>query len=147
MSEEQDVTLQEQVRNFNALRDLILEEWPSVDAEALDATGGDRQLIVELVAERTEHTKALVKKQLAELEELTQEKKGESNEYAQLKAKLGQLQAKLSEMAGYTRSQISEGISETKVKADEHPLIVLLMAMGLGLILGIFVRGFTVRDR
>ena len=46
---------------------MILEEWPSLDAEALDATGGQLELVVALVAEETGRTRAVSRRQLREL--------------------------------------------------------------------------------
>jgi ElaB/YqjD/DUF883 family membrane-anchored ribosome-binding protein len=45
----------------------ILAEWPEVGRPALEATAGDPAAVVDLVAERTHHTKTLVKRQLAEI--------------------------------------------------------------------------------
>jgi hypothetical protein len=52
---------------FPALRELILAEWPQVPVEELDSSGGDADTVVALVASRTRHTKAHVRRQLEEL--------------------------------------------------------------------------------
>jgi hypothetical protein len=52
---------------FSTLRPAILGEWSQLDEAALAATAGDLDKVVLLVAERTAHTKALVRRQLEEL--------------------------------------------------------------------------------
>ncbi len=46
---------------------LILEEWPQVPADAVARAGGDLDRLVEVLAEHTDHTRALLRLQLAEL--------------------------------------------------------------------------------
>lgn len=52
---------------FEELRVLILEEWPDVEVDALDATGGQFELVAALVAEATGRTRAVSRRQLREL--------------------------------------------------------------------------------
>jgi hypothetical protein len=52
---------------FSTLRPAILGEWSPLDEASLAATSGDLDKVVALVAERTAHTKALVRRQLEEL--------------------------------------------------------------------------------
>lgn len=52
---------------FSTLRPAILGEWSQVDDTALAATSGELDKVVVLIAERTAHTKALVRRQLEEL--------------------------------------------------------------------------------
>ncbi len=52
---------------FADVRPLILDEWPTVDVDALDATEGALDEVVVLVAERSGRTKALTRRLLAEL--------------------------------------------------------------------------------
>lgn len=52
---------------FSTLRPAILGEWSQVDDAALAATSGELDKVVALIAERTAHTKALVRRQLEEL--------------------------------------------------------------------------------
>lgn len=55
---------------FDAVRPLVLAEWPEVDAKSLDATEADPDKVVALVAEKTQRSKALVRKHLAEIAEV-----------------------------------------------------------------------------
>lgn len=52
---------------FSTLRPAILGEWSQVDDAALADTSGELDKVVALIAERTTHTKALVRRQLEEL--------------------------------------------------------------------------------
>lgn len=55
---------------FDAVRPLVLAEWPELDPARLDETGADPDQIVSLVTSTTQHSKALVKKHLAEIAEV-----------------------------------------------------------------------------
>ena len=44
------------IKDFAALKALILEEWPGIDGAALDGTGGDDDQLVTVIAAHTEHT-------------------------------------------------------------------------------------------
>lgn len=52
---------------FPLLKPLILNEWKVVQAETLEMTEGDLDLIVEYIANQTERTQTLIRRQLAEL--------------------------------------------------------------------------------
>lgn len=47
--------------------ELLREEWPSVPARALAEAGADLDRIVEVLAQHTDHTRALLRLQVAEL--------------------------------------------------------------------------------
>jgi ElaB/YqjD/DUF883 family membrane-anchored ribosome-binding protein len=131
---------------FEALQPLIRAEWPVVDEAALTETAGDYEKVVALVAKSTEHTKALVRRHLGELQQVAAEDaKGEAASDGTLAAAqrklqetLKGLQAKASELSDYVRTQ---ALADAKTKAEQHPLVTLLMAVGLGFILGFVLRG------
>jgi ElaB/YqjD/DUF883 family membrane-anchored ribosome-binding protein len=127
-------------REFPALVPLIREEWPGIDGEALAQTKGDYDLVVALIAEQTEHTTALVKRQLDELRALAQ---GDCCGERSLRQVLSRWQSKSDEIASYVRNRM---LAEAKAKVGENPLVSLLMAIGLGFILGFVLRGVG-RDR
>ena len=79
------------IKDFAALKALILEEWPGIDGAALDGTGGDDDQLVTVIAAHTEHTRALCKKQLAELRELAASKPAPAE---QLEALVRRLEAR-----------------------------------------------------
>jgi ElaB/YqjD/DUF883 family membrane-anchored ribosome-binding protein len=122
---------------FDQLVPLIRDEWPQVDGDALAQTKGDYDLVVALIATETEHSKALVKKQL---EEITQVANGEGHhdEVKRLRQMVERLQVKSQDVANYVRKQM---LGDARDKVGQNPLVALLMAVGLGIILGFVLRG------
>jgi len=133
---------------FAALQPLICAEWPEVDPKELEDTSGDYERVVALVAKATEHTKALVKRHLNELQDIaTEEPKAQAEssvdcavDSAQRKLMdaLQVLQKKANELTDYMRKT---GLGDAKAKAEQHPLITLLIAIGLGFLIGFVYRG------
>jgi hypothetical protein len=145
---------------FPALQPLICAEWAAVDSKALAATEGDYEKVVALVTSATEHSRTLVKRHLGELVQIANEDaakaaKGDAGGSSKADGVLGvaerslqealrRLQAKANEVAEYVRK---DALTDAKRKAEEHPLFVaLLVAVGLGFILGFLLRGHG-RDR
>jgi ElaB/YqjD/DUF883 family membrane-anchored ribosome-binding protein len=124
------------VEQFDKLVPLIRDEWPAVDGDALRQTKGDYDLVVTLIAEQTEHTKALVKKQLDELRTMIQG--NQASEVQRLRQMVERLQAKSQEIAGYVKSQM---LKDAKQKVSDNPIVALLVALGFGLVLGLLLRG------
>ncbi len=132
---------------FDKLAPLIREEWPDVDADALTATRGDYERVVTLIAAKTEHTKALVKRQLDELRAIATDGNGKGGSLGidqGVQQMLNKLHDKSNEIAGYVKKQM---VTDAKVKVSENPLVSLLMAIGLGFVLGFILRGMGRRDR
>jgi ElaB/YqjD/DUF883 family membrane-anchored ribosome-binding protein len=130
------------VEHFDKLVPLIRDEWPTVDGDALQQTKGDYDLVVTLIAEQTEHTRALVRKQLDELS--TMVPGGQASDIARLRHVVERLQARSQEIAGYVKGQM---LKDAKQKVSDNPLVALLMALGFGLILGFLLRGGGSRER
>jgi len=125
---------------FAELRPLILAEWPKVAGDALDETGGDRDKIVELVIASGDFERELVERQLAELTELAREDgKAAGGGDRPVQEVARSLQTKMNEVASYVRGQM---LADAQGKARENFLVTLLLAIGLGFVLGIIVRGF-----
>ncbi|MCC6521925.1 MAG: hypothetical protein IT373_04630 [Polyangiaceae bacterium] len=126
-------------KSFDKLVPLIRNEWPEVEAEALDKTGGDFEQVVTLVAKKTEHTKTLVRKQLTELHSVSHEEPATAGELGRLRKMVDRLQAKSHEISDYVQQKM---LADAKKKVADNPLTALLMALGLGLVLGFLLRGF-----
>lgn len=124
---------------FDRLAPMILEEWPQVDGEALDQTQGDLDLLVALIATETDHSKTLVKKQLEEIATIANDNGASQNEVRKLRQMVERLQAKSHDVTDYVRKQM---VTDAKEKVNQHPLQSLLMAVGLGVIIGFLLRGF-----
>jgi hypothetical protein len=124
---------------FAALQPLILGEWPEVDAEALAATGGDLERVVALLAERTRHTRTLLNAQLAEILQVAtapprQRDRGAGGSADPTDRIIAQLEERAAELLRELRGGLVE---RARGKARESPLLTLLMAVGLGFILGV----------
>jgi hypothetical protein len=141
---------------FAAVQPLICSEWPAVDAKALEATEGKYDEVVELVASTTEHSKTLIKRHLGELVQIAQEDAPKPAAGAEccgdsalgaaqrsLQEALRILQGKATEVSNYVRNQ---ALTDAKHKAEQNPLVTLLVAIGLGFIFGFLLRGLG-RDR
>jgi ElaB/YqjD/DUF883 family membrane-anchored ribosome-binding protein len=124
---------------FDQLVPLIRDEWPQVDGDALAQTKGDYELVVALIATETEHSKALVKKQLDEISQVAHTNgEGHHDEVKRLRLMVERLQHKSQDVANYVRKQM---LGEARDKVGQNPLVALLMAVGLGIILGFVLRG------
>jgi len=130
--------------NFQRLARLVGEEWPAVDATALSETNGDEEKLVELVAKTTGHTRALVRAQVAELRRLS---RGE-----RLRSWLADLDADdlvrraSSRAKELARDLEGQAVEEASRRIKQNPLTSLLLALGLGLLLGIFIGGSRRRE-
>lgn len=129
--------------DFSRLRPLILEEWPQIDGHALEQTNGDYDLLVALIATETEHSKALVKKQLGEIVDVVQAKgtakdEEQDAEIKRLQRMVDRLTARSHEVSDYVRKQMLE---DARGQVAKNPLVALLMAVGLGFVLGFILRG------
>lgn len=123
--------------NFAGLEAAILEEWPAVDKASLAATQGELDQVVELVAEKTEHTKTLVRKQLQELEKLAGERRDEPKKN-KTEALLEAWEKKTAVLAKELREKV---LVDAEKRVRENVLVSLLVALGLGLLVGLFIGG------
>ena len=124
--------------SFGTVLPLIRAEWPQIDAAVLDETDGDYDRVVTAIATQTEHTRALVRKQLAELEDVasTNGSNG-SGEAKRIRQMLEKLQGRSNELTDYVRKQM---VTDAKKQVGDNPLVALLMAIGLGFVLGFILR-------
>jgi hypothetical protein len=122
---------------FHKLSSLIREEWPAVDADSLAATGGDEERVIELVATRTEHTRALVRRQLDELRRLSASRSDAwfGGDADALLRRLGDRAARLA------RDLQGQAVREATRHVEKNPLTSLFAALGLGLLLGLLLGG------
>jgi hypothetical protein len=142
--------------SFGTLKDAILAEWPAIDGEALVATDGELEKVVALVATKTEHTKTLVRKHLAELSTIDSSRgdPGAPPLDAKLTGGARKLASQATEMFEKFEKRTADLVKElrgtvlvnAKDKVRENLLVSLLMALGLGLLLGL-VFGSVRRSR
>lgn len=130
-------------KSFPSVKPLISAEWPAVDEAALDATGGDYQEVVDLVVRQTEQDPELVERQLAELQQVAAEEAPAPSGTAEktqrpMHEALRTMQSKMNEVADYVRKQL---VDDARTRARDNFLVTLLMAIGLGFIVGFVLRG------
>lgn len=131
---------------FDQLREPILEEWPGVDGEALDATGGQLELVVALVAEHTGRTHALTRRLLRELMaelDLPPEPRPQVRSVARepepphldaLDRLFNTLESHLDDLTKQVKSDVTPLAVDT---VRQHLGLALLIAGGLGMMLGL----------
>lgn len=144
MNEISQQTTEAFAESFAAVKPLICAEWPAVEPAALDRTKGDWAKVVTLVVKTTEQDQAQVEKQLAELQQVAVEEDPEpapapAAGKRPVQEALRTMQARMNEVADYVRRQMVE---DARTKARDNFLITLLMAIGLGFLLGFILRGF-----
>jgi|GEM_PF-4536783 len=112
------------------LRARLVEGWPTLDAAALDAAT-DRDALVELLA-AAGSTRALADALLRELED-------DSPRWLHsLEQTLGRLEGRARELGEHIPDALAESARQ---RVREHPLESVGAAMGLGVILGLLLRG------
>lgn len=109
-----------------------------VDGQALEQTQGDYDLVVALIATETEHSKALVKKQLDELASVSDGNGKTTDEVRRLRQMVERLQHKSQDVANYVKKQM---MTDARDQVGKNPLAALLMAVGFGIVLGFLLRG------
>ncbi len=134
--------------HFGALRPWILDEWPDLDADALDGTGGDADALTSLIAEHTGRTRAATRHQLAELLDLATRPDPEPTRQARRSAPppvepadpierlVSSLEGHLDELTRQVKADVTPLAVDT---ARKHLGLTLLLAGGIGLMLGLFL--------
>lgn len=123
-----------------------MSEWPSVDGAALHATAGDFEKVVELVARVTEHTHALIKRQLAELTDLERKDKGASASSSS-PGSPGQRAVDMVDRINRRTTELLKELRDkhletAREKARENIFVTILAALGIGLLIGFIFGGF-----
>ncbi|NMG58750.1 hypothetical protein E1H12_09495 [Geitlerinema sp. P-1104] len=152
---------------FESLVPLMTQEWNLMAPEELEATDGDLDLTVDLIAEATEHTKTLIHAQLAELHSLSlswerqdRKEKDPSQPLSHSESHEVQPSAKSKEDDHANSPSIDDVLDllerrteqlVERVKADVLPEVKsqakrnlgasILTALGIGFLLGLFVGG------
>lgn len=146
------------------VRPLVLAEW-SLDADAVDETGGDPDAIVALVTAETESSKALVRKHLTEIAEVAgvkarglearltrlisrlegatapvQERVTQTQQAIQDRAvRTTEALRELSEQGHHVIEEVRQAVPQAEEKVKENLWTALLAALGLGVLLGLVV--------
>lgn len=130
--------------SFGALEAAILAEWPTVDREALAATAGELDQVIDLVAIKTEHTRTLVRRQIAELAQIVEGAPQPANAKQTRAEKLLEAwQKRTQDLAKELRENV---LANAEKKVKENVFTSILVALGLGLVLGFLFGGLRRRD-
>lgn len=125
---------------FDDVRPLILAEWPTLDAKALDATNADVDAIITLVAANTKHSKALVRKHLSEMAEVAGV--GAVGVEARLLRLLHLLEHQLEplqEGGRWAMEEMRQSMPQAKKKMRENLWTSMLASLGVGVLVGLVV--------
>lgn len=139
---------------FDAMVPLILSEWPQLIEDNLLATKGDLELAVDYISGEMDHTKTRIRRHLDELASLIEPAHNAASAIAAdssdnadssdsvLASSVDQL---LNDLEARTEHLIAEFkaemLPELEKKARSNLGSSLLIALGLGFILGLFLRG------
>jgi ElaB/YqjD/DUF883 family membrane-anchored ribosome-binding protein len=138
MSKPTDTLSAEQfAKDFARTSELILEEWPELGVETLEATGGDLEKVIAAVSDAVGKTKATVRRQLAELHQLAQQSADDdgvvARELRRLREMVERLESRTQDLADLPK--------EARQRVEENLWTSLLVALGLGFLLGLLTRG------
>jgi ElaB/YqjD/DUF883 family membrane-anchored ribosome-binding protein len=129
---------------FERVFGLILEEWPTVNVDALKETGGDFEKVTALVAETSGRTRALVKRQLGELVRVIDENgtaPTEGSPRHKFQDVVDMFEKKSRDLLELAKGEFPEARAKLEEKVEENLWTSLLIALGLGFILGLLTRG------
>jgi len=123
---------------FRATRPLIEREWPSIDEAALEATGGDLERVTELIAGMTP-ANVTVRRHLVELHRAANERP--ASETAKLAARIDAILERLETRTATLTDKVQKDLLPmAETKAKENIWRTILIALGLGVLLGLFLR-------
>lgn len=135
---------------FVQLLPLLAEEWPDLNPVEVEATDGDAQALVELIASRTDQTRALTRRKVAELLSLlnpppkraraTPGTRPPPSPSTPVSEPLDRLVISLEEYLDDLTRQVKRDVAPLALSsAREHMGLALLLAAGLGLTVGLFL--------
>lgn len=139
--------------SFAAVVPLMKEEWPDLDADALAKTEGDLDQAVALLAAHMESTKAAARRQISELVDLAaaQEAHRErsngaakpSDEETSKLPPLDDVMAAIRRLELFATEEVkrvsTEVVPAARAQAQKSMWTSLLIALGLGLFLGMWL--------
>lgn len=139
---------------FRTIAPLILAEWPTVKQDALEATAGQVDQVIDCIATATGHTHTLIRRQLGELyqmaiapqsqappprlsdrvTQLLNEPWGDTN----LQEAIAHLETQTEKLLQQMKQEMLPDLQE---QVQKHPLKSVLTAVGIGFVLGLLVGG------
>jgi hypothetical protein len=136
---------------FADLQPAILAEWPQVDAAGLTATGGELEPVIGLIAEKTAHTRALVRRQLEELYRVHMAPPPRvrgAGGHRELQESVDAMMHDLEKRAARILRELRGGmLSSARGKVQDNIIFSLLVSLGLGFIVGVLFIGWGRRGK
>jgi ElaB/YqjD/DUF883 family membrane-anchored ribosome-binding protein len=139
-------------KKFDRLTPFILQEWQQLESDALAATEGNLDSVVNYITSQTKHSRTLIQQHLTELYQLVKSEKNKKVETIQ--TDLVELQDQvipsvektldaLEKRAETVLAQLEEKLllPEVKERVREKPGMSLLTALGIGFLIGLIVGG------
>lgn len=149
------------LESFPKLLPVILAEWQQIDSASLTATDGDLDKVIAVLADKTAHTKALLRKQLEELWQIVCEPPKRASGERPQPANPSRLRKNLHEMLPETADELLREfeqrtarvlkqlrgglLKDTSNRVRENLLFSLLVTLGLGFIVGVLFTGWNFR--
>lgn len=112
-------------QNFTALTPLILQEWLQLEPDELLATKGEVEQVVDYVAEQTERTRTLIRRQLAELYLLVIEEQSAQAQVAPEQRSASPTQSPVLEAAPEESLEDTHGLRDQVLPTIERTLKLL----------------------
>jgi hypothetical protein len=128
-------------QNFQTLLPLILAEWPQLSQAKLLEAEGNLEHAVTTIADHTDHTRTLVRRQLSELATLATQKTDQiksSKTYAKVDELVHDLEARTEDLMKEFKAEV---LPELESQARSNLGTSLLITLGLGFILGLLFGG------
>lgn len=127
-------------QHFQTLLPLILAEWPQLSKDALLQTEGDLEQAIAHISAHTQQTRTLVQEHLKELATVAAKRSAtlRSQTHAKVDGLVQDLEQRTEQLMQEFKSEI---LPELENKARSNIGSSLLMALGLGFILGLLVGG------
>lgn len=138
-------------RDFEKLKPLIAGEWPEVEPAALAATAGDLEAVIRLVGDAVGKTRTQIRRLMTELvseeaaaaSDATADRKSNvgdrlDDEFERVKKVVERLEARSKHLVDYAKTDLKKDARET---VEQNLLLSLIVAVGLGFLLGILTRG------
>lgn len=117
---------------FERVRPLLEKEWPAIDTAAIEATAGDLDKVIDLVARVTEKTRDAVRRELFDLHAKATKKR-----FDRLEQIVDRLERRTRDIADKFKRDYAPK-AEAKIK--ENLWVSLLVALGLGMLIGLLLR-------
>lgn len=136
---------------WSQIAPLILAEWEQIDEEALEKTEGDLDKVAALVAERAGRTRAMAKRLLFELYQVTvgteppprtrasqRRQNGESPLPESVETMVHELERRAAQVMRELRGGF---LRQTTHRIHDNLIFSLLVTLGLGFIVGVLFTG------